>query len=78
MTKISECHAKETAHFGYINHRGVYSGRTVLPMRMYFGSTHWHQEMQWLLHAFDYERENYRDFAMKDIIKWEPRTEQRE
>lgn len=34
---------------------------------LWYGSTQWHPEPQWLLHAFDTGCEAYRDFAWADI-----------
>jgi len=44
--------------------------RTVIPERVWFGSTEWHPEPQWLLEAFDIEKGERRSFAMADIRCW--------
>jgi Predicted transcriptional regulator len=54
----------------YTNWRGETAERTIIPEKIFFGSTEWHKEPQWLLHAFDVEKTAYRDFAMKDIAAW--------
>jgi len=56
----------------YTNWRGETTERTIVPEKIYFGSTEWHPEEQWLLTAFDVEKKASRDFAMKDIAKWHP------
>jgi predicted DNA-binding transcriptional regulator YafY len=56
--------------FRYKNHRGEVSERHVEPVEIYFGWTSWHKEPQWLLKAWDYDKKDYRDFAMKDIMDW--------
>jgi predicted DNA-binding transcriptional regulator YafY len=35
-----------------------------------FGHTTWHRQDQWLLIAYDLDKEAIRDFAMKDIKEW--------
>lgn len=56
----------------YVNHRGVQALRTVLPLRIRFGSTDWHPEPQWLMDALDVERGVERSFAMVDVAQWRP------
>lgn len=55
----------------YINWRGVESERRIIPQELYFTSNEWHKEEQWLLKAWDLDKEDYRNFAMKDIRKWQ-------
>jgi predicted DNA-binding transcriptional regulator YafY len=54
----------------YTNYRGETAIREIVPKSIYFGSTEWHPEPQWLLTAFDVEKKADRDFAMKDIRAW--------
>lgn len=56
----------------YTNYRGERSFRTILPQRIYWGSTEWHTRDQWLLEAMDLEKGVPRTFAMKDIHTWDP------
>ena len=42
----------------------------VLPKEIWFGSTEWHKEEQWLLKALDIAKNVDRDFALKDIQSW--------
>ncbi|WP_234895022.1 hypothetical protein [Agrobacterium vitis] len=51
----------------YTNYRGETSERTILPKNIWFGSTEWHPEPQWLLTAFDLGKQTVRDFALKDF-----------
>lgn len=53
--------------FIYTNHRGETDQRTVIPMSVRFGSTKWHPKPQWLLKAFDLDKDAEREFAMGDI-----------
>jgi len=51
----------------YTNWRGETAQRTIIPQRVWFGSTDWHPEPQWLLTALDIEKGAERDFALKDF-----------
>ncbi len=54
----------------YMNHRGETATRHILPQKIWFGSTQWHPEPQWLLEAFDVGKQAMRSFAMRDISHW--------
>lgn len=54
----------------YVNWKGEEAVRTLVPEKLWYGHTEWHKEDQWLLHAFDVEKDDYRDYAMKDVKKW--------
>lgn len=54
----------------YTNWRGETAERTIVPIKIWFGSTEWHKEEQWLLRALDTEKQAERDFAIKDIQQW--------
>ena len=51
----------------YTNWRGETAQRTITPKRIWWGATDWHPEPQWLLTAFDAEKQADRDFAIKDF-----------
>lgn len=53
--------------FDYVNWRGERSHRRVEVDGFYFGSTEYHKEDQWLLKAYDIDRQEDRIFAMKDM-----------
>lgn len=53
--------------FRYKNWRGEIATRTVLPHKIWFGSTEWHPEEQWFLTGEDVEKGEIRDFALSDI-----------
>ena len=55
----------------YTNYRGETADRIIIPERIWQGSTEWHKEEQWLLDAFDIEKNAMRNFAIKDIQSWE-------
>jgi len=54
--------------FTYRNHRGVSGVRRVQPIGVRFGTTEWHPEPQWLLRAFDLDKDAEREFAMSEIV----------
>ncbi|WP_287206617.1 hypothetical protein [Mesorhizobium sp.] len=49
----------------YTNWRGETSLRTITPSSVYYGSSEWHPEPQWLLTAYDHDKLAVRDFALK-------------
>lgn len=53
--------------FSYRNWRGEIAERRVRPIRMEFGATEWHPEPQWLMIAWDLDKNAERAFAMADI-----------
>jgi hypothetical protein len=55
------------AQFSYTNYKGEHEVRNVYPIGLWYGSTEWHPEKQWFIHAFDIDRNGRRDFALKDI-----------
>jgi predicted DNA-binding transcriptional regulator YafY len=57
----------------YTNYRGETAERRIVPICIRFGSTEWHPEEQWLLEAFDLDRDATRAFALKDVLDWRPR-----
>ncbi len=63
---------EELVNIVYTNYRGETSVRKIIPKRIWFGSTDWHPDFQWLLDAFDVEKKADRSFAMKDIKTWFP------
>jgi hypothetical protein len=60
-------HGTHEATFTYRNWRGETAQRRVGVCSVWFGSTEWHPEPQWLMHAIDLEKMEARDFAMKDM-----------
>lgn len=69
MDRIIE--KEKIVSIAYTNWRGETAQRIIIPDSIYFGSTQWHPEPQWLLRALDVEKQAMRDFAMKDICSWE-------
>ncbi len=54
----------------YTNWKGETAERPIKPIELWFGSTQWHPDEQWLLKAIDIQKNEQRDFALKDIKKW--------
>ena len=54
----------------YKNWRGEVAVRTIIPQRVYWGSTEWHPEEQWLLEVIDIDTHVMRVFAMADVQEW--------
>jgi len=54
----------------YTNYKGETDIRRILPKEIIFGSNEWHKEDQWLLLAYDQDKQADRTFAMKDIRAW--------
>ena len=50
----------------YRNYRGEIAERRIIPEWVGFGATDWHPEPQWLLRAFDLDKNARRDFALAD------------
>jgi hypothetical protein len=53
--------------FVYRNHRGEVAERHVIPDAVRFGPTEWHPTPQWLLRAYDLDKQALREFAMSEI-----------
>lgn len=62
--------SSESIKIIYTNWRGETAERHIKPIRIWFGSTEWHKEEQWLLRAIDLDKKVERDFALKDVKEW--------
>lgn len=58
----------EVVSLVYRNHRGEVATRRLRPKHIWFGSTEWHREPQWLLEAFGLDKQAVRDFALRDFM----------
>lgn len=54
--------------FYYRNYKGVCAIRKVQEPKMFYGKTEHHPKMQWFMKAFDIDKDDFRDFAVADII----------
>ena len=62
--------SKKVVKILYTNYRGETNFRNIIPETLWFGVTIWHKEEQWLLDAYDIEKDAVRNFAMRDIRVW--------
>ncbi len=62
--------SEKTVKILYTNYRNETKIRTIIPIRIWFGETDWHPEKQWLLDAYDFEKDAERSFAIIDIKSW--------
>lgn len=56
--------------FYYKNWRGEYGYSTVMDPVMWYGSTEFHKKPQWMIKAYDVEKDAVRDFAVNDIVEF--------
>ena len=61
---------KKQVEILYTNWKGVTTYRNIIPKSIEFKSTEWHKEKQWILNAFDIDKQADRGFALKDIKEW--------
>lgn len=55
----------------YRNWEGVESVRRIVPLgKVCFESTEHHRKVQWLISAYDVDKQAERKFALNDILKW--------
>jgi hypothetical protein len=55
----------------YRNYRGETALRRVVPRDVWYGSTDWHPEPQWMINVLDVDRDVERSFAMRDIVDFD-------
>lgn len=65
-----EYNDEQIVTINYTNWKGVTGERHIIPVSVEFKSTEWHPGEQWILYAFDVDKNDYRSFAMKDIHEW--------
>jgi predicted DNA-binding transcriptional regulator YafY len=66
---------EETVEIVYTNWKGETAKRIIKPIELWYGATEYHPEAQWLLRALDIEKNDERNFAMKDIEGWKAEDE---
>jgi predicted DNA-binding transcriptional regulator YafY len=56
--------------FIYKNWKGEISERRIdqHSINIYYGEVEWHEGEQWLMEAIDLDKDDYRTFAVRDII----------
>jgi predicted DNA-binding transcriptional regulator YafY len=54
----------------YKNGRGEVGTRDIIPLEVIYGSTEWHKEEQWFMKAWDLIKNDYRIYALRDVLEW--------
>jgi len=54
----------------YKTWQGEIGIRNIIPQNVYYGSTVYHKENQWLMDVWDVEKNAQRTYAMMDIIEF--------
>jgi predicted DNA-binding transcriptional regulator YafY len=54
----------------YKNWRGESSERNIIPISIKYGSNEYHKDMQWLMRVYDLDKNDYRDYSLRDINEW--------
>lgn len=62
--------AEKVVTIVYTNYNGNTGVRQVIPKEIFFGHNEWHKEDQWLMSAYDLQKEAERTFALKDVKAW--------
>lgn len=70
MVEIDKKNSTPPLVFEYKNWQGETAVRRVQPIEIWYGSTKWHSEEQWLLKAIDLDKGEERNFAVNDIIRF--------
>lgn len=50
----------------YRNWRGEIANREISPVGIWYGTTKWHPRVCWLLHCYDWGKDDWRDYALAD------------
>lgn len=61
---------KHKVNILYKNWQNEIVWRKIIPISVTYKKTKWHPEEQWILNAFDTNKQEHRCFAMKDIKEW--------
>lgn len=67
MEYIQQIGAESVITFDYVNWKGEKAHRRAIVKGFYYGNTEYHPEAQWLLEAYDLDKDEDRVFAMKDM-----------
>jgi predicted DNA-binding transcriptional regulator YafY len=56
--------------FTYKNWKGIISERRIdmYSIKIYYGEVEWHEGEQWLMEAIDLDKNDFRTFAIRDIV----------
>jgi predicted DNA-binding transcriptional regulator YafY len=67
LTTVGFFTAREDVNFLYTNYKLETERRRVKPIKVWYGSTQYHTGPQWFLHALDLDKDEERNFAMRDM-----------
>lgn len=67
MTQMTAFVPGQTLRFSYRNYRGVTSVREVRPVCLRWGTSDYYVEPQWLMKALDFDRGEFREFAVRNM-----------
>lgn len=59
---------QDTVIVQYTNHRGETKIRHIRPIRIYFGSTAWHPEPQWIMEVWDMDKQGTREYSLEGVM----------
>ena len=61
---------KKIVQIKYTNYRGETGYRKIIPKELKFYENEYHPGEQWILEAYDIDKQADRSFSMKDIQEW--------
>lgn len=60
----------KTVNILYRNWKGETAVRKIVPIELQFESNEWHPQKQWILYAYDLDKNDKRAFACLNILAW--------
>jgi len=63
-------YSEQVVQVRYKNYRGEIALRTIIPLKIWFGSTEFHSHAQWIMTVWDCEKNAERDYALCDILEF--------
>jgi predicted DNA-binding transcriptional regulator YafY len=60
----------QSVYIVYTNWENKTAIRHILPQKLWFGHNEWHKEDQWILTAWDLDKDAERTFPMNEIHYW--------
>lgn len=54
----------------YRNWKGEVAVRTIVPKKIFYGSSEYHKGEQWLMEVYDVDKNESRTYALKDVLEW--------
>lgn len=66
--------SEKTINIVYTNYKNLTGIRRITPIKIWFGSTAWYPEEQWLLTGYDHDKGALRDYAFSHIKSFNVET----